>query len=496
MLSRGWEGARSGKAHLVGAAGSGMRSLAHVLAQMGWRVTGSDASVRQPEAPIGIDTPSPAPPPKIAVVTENSDRPTVAGDRSLLIAAGHAAEHVDPDSEVVIYSDAVPASNPELRRAAELGIPTYSYFEFLGHLMWQRRGIAIAGTHGKSTAAAMLAKILVDAGEDPTVIFGAATSEEWSGGRAGKGPLLLVEACEYNTNFLNLFPVNAAILGVELDHVDCFADEDQLCHAFALFAGSLPKDGLLVVRHDCLLARKAAAMARARVETFGLDTKATWTAEHVAQTNGRYEFTLLRHRRLMTRIRLQVAGRHNVYNALAAAALAWENGIEAEAIQWGLESFHGINRRLEVRGVFNGVTVVDDYAHHPSAVRAGLETMREVAPNGRVTCVFQPHQLSRLQAMRSRFADALALADEVILLPVWHARERATPAADAELRLLMDDLRRRGTDVLLATEKDAPARRAAETLRFGDAVVFMAAGEIQRVIDGVIHRLRGDRAAG
>ena len=365
------------RAHLVGVAGAGMRALAEVLLGRGWRLSGSDLSIGSLEH---------------------------LARRDVELHAGHDAAHLPPQTDVVVYSDAVSADNPELRRAECLAIPTLSYFQMLGRLASGGRTLAVAGTHGKSTTTAMAAQILIHAGRNPTVCCGAAPLGQCSGGRAGCDDLLLIEACEYRANFLHLRPHHAAILGIEPDHFDCFPGPEHLEAAFRRFARLVPRDGLLLARYDCRATRRATAGLACRVESLGIDGRADWSARRLSAQRGLYRFEIHRHGRPLTQVAMQVAGRHNVLNALAAAALAWENGASAEQIAVGLGSFRGICRRLERVGSWRGVTLVDDYAHHPTEVAATLRTLRQMAPGRRVWCVFQPHQVSRT----ARLLDELA----------------------------------------------------------------------------------------
>lgn len=338
-----WVSADAGavrRAHLVGIAGAGMRSLAEVLVGWGWRLSGSD------------------------LVGDRMGSLIALGVRTW---AGHAAEHLSPQTDLVISSDAVPADNPELQRAVELGIPVFSYFETLGRLMGGRRGLAVAGTHGKSTTTAMAAELLVEAGLDPTVVFGAAPLGRSGGGRPGKGKVMLVEACEYRANFLHLPARHAVILGIEPDHFDCFDSLDALERAFGEFAESVPAEGLVLARAGCRATGRVTAGLRCRVETFGFEPTADWSAECLGNRRGRYDFRLVRHGHCLADVRLRVPGRHNVLNALGAAALAWHNGVGPAQIARTLGRFPGLARRMEVVDSLRGVVFMDDYAHHPTA---------------------------------------------------------------------------------------------------------------------------------
>jgi len=458
-----------GRAHLIGIGGAGMRSLADVLLGWGWRLAGSD-------------------------LVGDSARPFAAA--GVRIHRGHAAGHLAAETDLVIYSDAVPRENPELGRASELGIPTLSYFQALGRLTSDRHTLAVAGTHGKSTTTAMVAHLLVEAGLDPTVVYGAAPLGHRSGGRAGGGELMLVEACEYRANFLQLAADHAVILGIEPDHFDCYDSLDHLTAAFTRFARSVRDDGLLLARAGCRATEEATRAARCRVETFGFDATADWQARGLAHRRGRYRFGLYRHGRRLAEVWLSVPGRHNVLNALAAAALGWHEGMRAKGIAQALGSFRGLDRRTEVLGSWRGVTLVDDYAHHPTEVKAGLDCLRKMYPDRRVCCVFQPHQALRTARLLDEFAASLQNADRVVVSEVYRAREPAPVFGEvtaADLARRVRSLGGRAVDVV----GDEPiAGLLTRELRPGDVLITMGAGDIGKIGHGFIHGLREDRAAG
>lgn len=446
-----------------------MRSLAEVLLGWGWQVSGSDLA---------------------------ADAMADLGALGVRLHRGHAAEHVPAEADLVVASDAVPAHNPERRRAAELRLPTWSYFEALGRLMHGRRGIAVAGTHGKSTTAAMLAELLVRAGRDPVVAFGAAPLGRISGGRAGRGDEMVVEACEYRANFLHLRAQQAVILAIEPDHFDCFDTVGQLEWAFRRFAASVPSEGLLLIRDDCPASARAAAGAGCRVETFGFGRRSDWSARGVIGRRGRYGFAIHRRQRHVADVALGVAGRHNVLNALAAAALASENGLAAEQIGAGLSDFRGLRRRLEHVGTRGGVTVLDDYAHHPTEVAAGLDAVRQMYPGRRLWCVFQPHQVSRTRRLLDELAHSLQNADTVAVAEIYRAREPVPRPGEVSAAELAARVRRRGIDVADVHAPDEILALLASRVSPGDVLITMGAGDIGKVCYGFMDRLREDRAAG
>jgi UDP-N-acetylmuramate--alanine ligase len=477
------------RAHLVGIAGSGMSALADVLRQAGWIVSGSDLnraashSRPTPRAGVGCGNES-----------STQARPLQwAGTPAL---AGHAAANVSPELDLLIYSAAIPAENVERRRAAELQIPAISYAQMLGRLMVDKRGLAVAGTHGKSTAAAMAAHVLVAAGLDPTVVVGATPLGATSGGRCGRGDLVLVEACEYRGNFLHLQPQYAAILGIEPDHFDCYASPEQLEGAFARFAALVPKDGYLLLREDCPTTRRAAAGTSCRVETFGLGPEADWSARELTARVGRYRFQICHRAEPLGEVRLRVAGRHNVLNALAAAALSRAAGAEPAAIVAGLSSFAGLHRRLEVLGSAGGIAVVDDYAHHPTEVAAALESVRQMFPGRRLWCVFQPHQASRTERLLGELAASLQNADTVVVADIFRAREGPPRAGDVTAADLAREVRAHGVETLDVHMSEEITGLLQTHLHAGDVLVTMGAGDIGRMAHGFVERFREDRAAG
>jgi UDP-N-acetylmuramate--alanine ligase len=453
----------------VGIGGAGMRSLAEVLLGWGWRISGSDLS------------------------PESVQFPAQAG---VQVYHGHAAAQLAPETDLVIHSDAVPADNPELLRAGEMDIPVQSYFQTLGKLMLDRQGIAVAGTHGKSTTTAMLASLLIEAGHDPTVIFGAAPLGKQGGGRAGRGPLLVVEACEYRANFLHLAPRQAVILGIEPDHFDCYGSLDQLHEAFARFAWRIPNRGLLLTRYDCRVTRKTTAQAGCRRETFGFQAAADWAALDLDSHQGRYAFDLVHGGWKLARVRLRVPGKHNVANALAAAALAWENGVGPEPMVRGLESFAGLRRRLQWLGCWRGVTLLDDYAHHPTEVSATLHTVREMYPGRRVWCVFQPHQASRTAHLLDELGASLENADRVFVAEIFRAREPGPRPGEVTAADLAQRIRLPESEVPRVHGTDLIFRLLETRLAPGDVLITIGAGDIRKLSNAFVDRFRQDRAAG
>ena len=380
-------------------------------------------------------------------------------------------------------------SNPERQAAAQRGLPQYSYTQMLGQLMREKTGLSIAGTHGKSTTTAMTGCILTEAGYDPSVIVGAEIRGKNRSGWGGSGEHFVAESCEFQRGFLDLSPRYAAILGIETDHFDCFRNLDETVAAFAEFAARLPADGALLIRDEA--ASRAAALATAAaVETFSLDSHSDWWASDLRPGRDEMRFRIFRRGEYFTEISLRVPGDHNVLNALAAAALCYRAGATPTEIREGLNAFTGIKRRLEPVGAWRGVTLVDDYAHHPTAVRVSLETLRRQYPDRRLWCVFQPHQVSRTRALMTEFAGSFAAADEVLLVPVFAARERVGLEPVQTSEELAEKITANGVNARFSPALDRAVATLDDGLRPGDVLVTMGAGDIGQVHHAFTQRLQ------
>lgn len=455
-------------AHLIGIAGSGMQALAEVMLAQGWRLSGSDVA----ETPAWLKS---------------------SGVRTFV---GQHAEQVPTNADLAVYSDAVPADNPERRRAEQLGLRTLSYPAMLGELLASRTGAAIAGTHGKSTTTALAGAILSEGRLAPLIVGGAAPLGRHSGGLHGGGGLAVVEACEYRANFLHLRPQATVLLDIERDHFDCFASLAEVEEAFARLVRQTSRDGLVVAHAGCPAALRIARQEHPRVVTFGLSASADWRAEGLHATKGRHSFWLMHRRRRVAEIKLSIPGRHNVLNALAAAALAAEWGVEGKTISRALGKFRGLQRRLETLGSWRDVVLLDDYAHHPTEVAATLAAVRESHPGRRIWCIFQPHQASRTRFLLDEFASSLHNADHVAVAEIYRAREAPSDFVDVTAADLAARVRARGGQTLDVHDAGEIIEHVYENLLPGDVVLTMGAGDIRKVGDVFVERLRTYRAAG
>lgn len=469
------------RAHLVGIAGSGMRALAEYLRDAGWVVSGSDsgASTRALRrlASVGI-----------------SARPR------------HAADHVRSDTDLLVYSPAVGEENAERRAARELGIEELSYPQMLGRLTQNHPALVVTGTHGKSTTCAMVASILQAAGCDPSVVMGAERQPDSRSGWKGDGRWLVVEGCEYREAFLNLEPQVAVVLNVDLDHVDCFSDRAAVEAAFRRFVERVPEDGWLVAPCTTPLRDVLRAATSAQVQTFSPrvgsppteDSRAWWAADVRCGREG-VRFRLFCGESFVTDVFCGLWGRHNVINAVAAAAVAASVGARGVDIREGLAAFEGIKRRLELVGYWRGVTLIDDYAHHPAEVCATLSAVRQRFGRRRVWVGFQPHQIGRAQRWVREFAAALRGVHHVFVVPAFPARECGPDVAQQAAsvsRRLVAALRAEGQSCGFEPSLDRLVATLDDALQVGDVLVTMGAGDITKVPYEFVGRLSRNRAAG
>ena len=395
--------------HLVGIGGIGLSAIARVLAEWGHEVSGSDLR------------PSP--------LLEELRR------EGITVYVGHAAEHVQ-GAQWVVVSSAVPEHNPEVQAALRAGIPVFKREHLLGAMMDGRCGLAVAGTHGKTTTTAMIAVILERLRREPTFIVGGIIAELGTNARAGRGPHFVIEADEYDRTFYGLRPQAAVVTNIEMDHPDCYRDLADLRAAFGTFLSGVAPEGAIVACADSpevqrLLAEETAS--RPRVLTYGRSAGADYQVADVRpNARGGIDFTVQAQGRIWGRFSLALAGAHNALNATAALLVAAWVGVPKEEAAQVLADFRGVLRRFEFKGERRGVVVVDDYAHHPTQVRATLAAARGRYPERRIWAIFQPHTYSRTQTLLDEFATCFAAADRVIVTDIYAARAKEVPTISAQ----------------------------------------------------------------
>jgi UDP-N-acetylmuramate--alanine ligase len=439
--------------HFVGIGGIGMSGLAEVVHARGFIVTGSDMTV--------------------------SENTRLLADRGIPVTIGHRADNIG-DADIVVYSSAVVAeTNPETLEARRRGIPLLRRAELLAHVTRLGKSLAIAGTHGKTTTTSLCGLILIEAGYDPTVIVGGRLHDfGGSNARIGTGEWFVVEADEYDRSFLQLTPTVAVITNVEAEHLDVYGTADAVEEAFVEFGNRVSLLGTVIVCGDDPGCRRVAARLPHRIVSYGFGEGCDLRA--IPSSSG--ADVVWRGERLGS-LRLRIPGRHNIANALAAIAVGLELDVPFETMQRALSSFTGVARRFHILGERAGIVVVDDYAHHPTEVRATLQAARQAFPDRRIVAVFQPHTYTRTRDFARAFADELERADVAIVTDVYAAREQPLDGITGEtiVRCSMN-----GT-VIYAPTFDDVLSRIGSLLRSGDVLLTMGAGNIVRVAERYLH---------
>ncbi|MCX7929529.1 MAG: UDP-N-acetylmuramate--L-alanine ligase [Chlorobi bacterium] len=446
--------------HFVGIGGIGMSGLAEFTRSRGYEVTGSDA-------------------------TESENTRTLRAN-GIPVAIGHAAEHIG-DADLVVYSSAVsPDTNPETLEARRRGIPLIRRSELLAHVTRLGKSLAIAGTHGKTTTTSLCGLVLVEAGFDPTVIVGGRLTDfGGSNARIGRGEWFVVEADEYDRSFLHLTPTIAVITNIEPEHLDIYGSFDAVQDAFTQFAHNVSLLGTVILSGDDPVCRRLASALPHRTITYGFSEGCTVRAEHFQQQGTIASADIVVHGEMLGSLQLRIPGKHNIANALAAVAVGYELDIPFSTIQHALSSFCGVIRRFQVLGQRNGAVVIDDYAHHPTEVRATLQTARIVYPDRRLIAIFQPHTYTRTRDFAQAFADELSAADIAIVTDVYAARE--APLEGISGQCIAVALQRNHRPVLYAPRLEDVRRCVGELIGSGDVVVTMGAGNIVRIAQWLAH---------
>jgi len=454
--------------HMIGIGGIGMSALAQILPARGFEVSGSDSQA-----------------------SEMTTKLTALGAR---VSIGHRGENVEGSARVIV-SDAIHSDNPELVRARELELPVQRRSELLAELMAGSRGIAVSGTHGKTTVTAMIGAILVEGGLDPSVVLGGEFAPLGGNARVGRGDWFVAEACEAYESFLDLRPEIAVITNVEPDHLDHHKTERHLRESFVQFLGGVAPEGSIVMCADRPELGELALPQGRRVVWYGSHERAEVGGRKIETAGMEGRCTLVLEGKTAGVLRVASPGVHNVMNALGATAAALTAGAEVSACLKALEAFAGVGRRFEVVGEASGVTVVDDYAHHPTEVAATIAAARGAYPGRRVVALFQPHLYSRTRDFAEQFAKTLSEADVTVLTEIYPAREASIPGVTSGL--IADHLRAlAGEDAVLEMAKDEAAAELPAHLRAGDVVLSMGAGDIGRTARELVRRLGGSPRAG
>ncbi|HAG69188.1 MAG TPA: UDP-N-acetylmuramate--L-alanine ligase [Lachnospiraceae bacterium] len=450
--------------HFIGIGGISMSGLAEILLSRGFTVSGSD---------------------------NNESGLTVSlSEKGALIHIGQSAQNITDDIKLVVYTAAIHKDNPEFCEALRRGLPMLTRAELLGQIMKNYPlSAAVSGTHGKTTTTSMLTDILLEAGSDPTVSVGGMLKEIGGNIRIGSSGYFVTEACEYTNSFLSLYPRIGIILNIEEDHLDFFKDLSDIRASFRTFAKLIPKDGTLVINRDIDELSEFCSGLECGIVTFSSseESDADYSPKDILFDDlGCASYTLMAGGRPECRIELKIPGVHNIANSLAAIAAAHALGISNEAVVSALKSFKGVDRRFEYKGSFSGVTVIDDYAHHPTEIEATLKAAGNY-PHKTLWCVFQPHTYTRTKSFFNDFARALSLADKVVLADIYAARETDTLGVSS--RMLSDAINEnegREDKSFYLDSFDGIRAFLIKMCRPGDLVITMGAGDIYKVGDSLL----------
>lgn len=437
--------------HFIGIGGISMSGLAEILLEEGFTISGSDA--------------------KQSALTDSLAK------KGATIYIGQKASNLSIRPALVVYTAAIREDNEEFKAAVDAGIPMLSRAELLGQIMDNyEKSIAVAGTHGKTTTTSMISQILLVAKADPTISVGGILESIGGNIRVGGSEVFITEACEYTNSFLHFHPKYSIITSVEAEHLDFFKDIDDIRRSFHEFAGNTSHDGVLIINGQIEALDQITNNLSCSVTTYGLCENDDFYAKNITYNDhacGTY--TLMHKTEDLGTVSLSVPGKHNVSNSLAAIALCLNLGLPLDVIKKGLLQFGGTKRRFEYKGTKNGITVIDDYAHHPTEVAATLTAARNY-PHGRIICVFQPHTYSRTKAFLSDFARVLSMADVVVLADIYAAREKNTIGISS--KDLLAELQKNGQESYYFPSFDEIETFLSEKCINNDLLITMGAGDV------------------
>jgi UDP-N-acetylmuramate--alanine ligase len=457
--------------HFVGIGGIGMSGLAKMLLKNGIKVSGSDAS----DSPV-IN----------ALLKLGAD-----------VKIGHSSVNIPDNTHSVVVSAAIKPENPEYQRAVQMGLKIYKYAQMLGKVMAAYDGVAVSGTHGKSTTSGWLSFLLTKAGFAPNWIVGADIVQLGDSNGVGNGRFFVAESCEYDRSFLNLSPKIGVILNIEQDHLDYYKDEADIIDAFADFAANIRDEGVIIANGTDInvqralekASKKLAATKHYKIETFGYGTNAAFSARNISDNQGLSEFDIYHYDNFLGRATISLPGHHNVLNALAVVGAAVNLGVEPAKIIEILPQFTGMDRRLMLKAQQNDITIVDDYAHHPTEIRASLRAIRERYNPRRLICVFEPHQYSRTRFLLDDFAQSFKLADITIVPEIYFVRDTEQMKQQVNAQILVERITGRGSTAIFLPGFDNIVEYLKHNVKQGDLVVTMGAGNIWKVADEYIQWL-------
>jgi UDP-N-acetylmuramate--alanine ligase len=439
--------------HFVGIGGIGMSGIAELLLNLGYKVSGSDINR-----------------------SDITDRLETLGGT---IFKGHAAENIK-EADVVVVSSAIDPDNPEIQAAGQASIPVIPRAEMLAELMRLKYSIAIAGAHGKTSTTSIVASVLAEGGLDPTVVIGGKLKSIGSNAVLGEGDFIVAEADESDGSFLKFSPTIAVVTNIDKEHLDFYADLDAIKTVFLNFLDRIPFYGLAVLCLDNEPIQDLIPRIKKRYTTYGMTSQADFQIRDVEFGRQQSRFDIYHNGKKLGMINLSLPGIHNVYNATASVAVGVELGIGFDQIKMALETVEGVQRRLEIKGETKGVTVIDDYGHHPTEIKVTLETIEENWQNRRKVVVFQPHRYSRTRALFDEFSRAFYQSDVLVVLPIYAASEKKIEGVTSQN--LCEEIKAHGhKEVIYADGFKAALTHLKQTLQPGDVLLTLGAGDVYRV---------------
>jgi UDP-N-acetylmuramate--alanine ligase len=443
------------RVHFIGIGGCGMSGLASILLDAGAIISGSD--------------------PRPNAQTFDLAR------RGIDLSRDQMGELLSPQVDLVVRTAAIPDTNREYQAARAYGLPVIKYAQLLGQIMQERLGVAVAGTHGKSTTTAMIGYALMRCGADPSFVVGGTVKQLGGGSRSGTGRAFVVEACEYDRSFHNLHPRIALITNIEEDHLDCYTGIEEIVIAFHEFAQLVPSDGLILANGSDGRVLQALAGLTAPIELVALGSGFSWSTRPTGIENGCHKGEVCYKGKPVANLRLAVPGEHNLFNATLAVAACAAYGIDPAKAADALADFGGVDRRMTEVGRCNGAIVVDDYGHHPTEVRATLKAAREKYNPDRLLCVFQPHQHSRTRFLLEHFAASFEQATQTIVPDIYFVRDSEAERQRVSSRELVERIGRNGQSALHLPEFPAIVKYLRAEARPGDLILTMGAGNVWEI---------------
>ena len=449
------------KVFFCGIGGISMSGFAEMLKDKGFEVLGSDrneSSITKHLESIGIK-----------------------------VLIGQKAENITNDIDLFVNTAAIKADNPEMIKAHELGLKVIERSELLGDIMKNfKYSIGISGTHGKTTTTSMICHIFIAAKKDPTISLGGMLDLIGGNMRCGNGEYFIAEACEYCDSFLQFYPTTAVILNIEADHLDYFKDINAIRTSFIKYAKHVPKAGNLIINADIDNLEEITSQMECNVITYSVDNKkADWTADNISyDENGKGRFDIIHRGEKVGRVSLNVGGIHNISNSLAAIAAAYSNGLKMEIIIKGLESFSGTHRRFEYKGELKGVRIIDDYAHHPTEIKATLN-LAKANKHNKLWCIFQPHTYTRTKELLQEFSQCFDEADNIIIADIYAAREKNTVKIYPQD--LVEKIKKRGKNAMYLGGFEQIEKYIIENAVDGDLLITMGAGDVYLIGEALLN---------